>query len=95
MDLLVQLLLDDEIGRLNNLIEDGDFLGDGLLEADFLENQADVLVVGSIVNIVALVEDGVGKQVVQDEVVELLVVLSPLALRKAVYDVVDLGVIIN
>ena len=57
MNLLVQLLFDDEIGTFNNLIEDGDFLGYRLLEADFLEDQADVLIIGSVIHIVALVED--------------------------------------
>lgn len=60
MNLLIQLLLDNKIRRLDNFIEDGYFLGDRLFEADLLKHQADIIIIGSIVNIVAFVENAIG-----------------------------------
>ena len=83
-DLLFKLILDDEVGRLDKFIEDGDFRGDGLVKADLLEYVADLLEILAVIDVVAVVEHPVREQVVYDEVVQQLVVFPSLVFRNSI-----------
>jgi hypothetical protein len=90
---LFEALLDDEIGSPDESAEGGHFFVDGLIVCDFFKHIGHFFEGFNIVLIVSSIADSKGKQVVQHEVIEFLIVLSPLVVFKAV-DFVD-NLIIN